>query len=930
MVFGDKPVGAQQSGVPPLQAQQSAQESHLTPPIRRISDARDEALQDLGDFAPENPFSLADSAIDAEGLHQVQVVQGESGMRAAPPTLGKVSRAFLSVRAFFGNIEAREELRMHTAKTFMSARLDISRQLHEKHREAQLEANADTALSEVDQALFLEPAWLEKGFKDHRETAQQAQAAHTHERSEVGGLVKTFNLEGEGTVEGYSFNHMGYVEGSVVPTSILKGLPNERAQEKDHLMNVYVTRVAGQIVIRSGRIDTEQRANDLLAIIEQIAHENPGTHLRIVSQQLNSFEHEDKMIDDQHRWIADLNQKLAKNVQLKAYNVTAEIVHINVPSNRWYSVTRSLENRWFGSLIQAIMPKKFFKGEMLSRDQNLDSWGNYTQWVTNDARKALLDWESWPQRINQDRLLRFQGAEERLGAVEKKEVELNEFLNEIAQKLESLSNESLSNQQLDEYVTSLTAPGARYKELVTAFKRHSSEKDSRQLLIKLQSHLAGMVESLRRERDDLTFSVEDARSELGPDEIKQAAKARLESIKKLESSLEGKKEGDPPRHDLEIDLQVEGLMLGPHLQQLEELQRQEKVSLQKQADAPDLGPQRGVAQYGRCSRKDCEKLDKLFTQLSENQVKIKEKKDVVDNIILGIGSAKDQLKTKGLDKQTRAALKAQVKEGKDLLRQQRVELKRLLTEDYENFSRIEDVLRRYRDPETQAVLQKISLMRQVLGSQLGFKPQRLERGKEGMAIQLLNEKLGIVSALNCKSGLDRTGLWHAVKLGMLAVGKKIGEERQYALVNEWDKTTTIMNRISARLKKETIDEWILLNRPLAEWKEKKLLPKNMTEGEFQALKLKMQDVIALRKAVLKNLIKIGIPITTASTGVMGFKWNSGMKQNLVPLNFLPSHVKQGENGKVVPLVKYEKSGQVAEISKMGRNLLTKFQKLRGS
>jgi hypothetical protein len=81
--------------------------------------------------------------------------------------------------------------------------------------------------------------------------------------------------------------------------------------------------------------------------------------------------------------------------------------------------------------------------------------------------------------------------------------------------------------------------------------------------------------------------------------------------------------------------------------------------------------------------------------------------------------------------------------------------------------------------------------------------------------------------------------------------------------------------------------------------------------------------------VLQNLLAVGIPITQISTGVVGFKWNTGFVENLLPLNFIPSHVKL-EDGTVVRLVNSGSDGSVKGITTTGRRLLTKFQNSRGS
>lgn len=227
----------------------------------------------------------------------------------------------------------------------------------------------------------------------------------------------------------------------------------------------------------------------------------------------------------------------------------------------------------------------------------------------------------------------------------------------------------------------------------------------------------------------------------------------------------------------------------------------------------------------------------------------------------------------------------------------------------------------------QNALRKISLMKMVLGSQLEIPGAQMDRGKEGMAMLMLNEELGITGAMNCKSGLDRTGIWGSVKLGMEEMRKnpKFGPEREMIMIRDWELTTSVLNRLVGKYGEdfELVGD---LNFMFAQLEPP--LPR-LTPQELLVLKAKIQDVVEFRKLVLNSLIEIGIPITQRSTGMAGFKWNKGLQENLIPLNFLPSIVKAGD--KEIPLVKYHKdTGLPHGITSYGRRLLTKFSSSRGT
>ncbi len=287
---------------------------------------------------------------------------------------------------------------------------------------------------------------------------------------------------------------------------------------------------------------------------------------------------------------------------------------------------------------------------------------------------------------------------------------------------------------------------------------------------------------------------------------------------------------------------------------------------------------------------------------------------------------------------------------KGALVQNRALLKELHKQDYQYFVN-QSTLRNLVEPRQmeagdQKTLQMSSLMSQILGSQLNIAGKQLDRGKEGMAIQLLSGMLGVTSAMNCKSGLDRTGLWHAVKVAMESADHTFPAGKVFAMVDNWETRTKTMNRLmhafgskdqtsfNAWLKNsESLDEQIValtkkidaglkgsttlseigqLHIEREELRQiHKILGKPDAEAE-QHLKHELKAVIVFRKLVFDQLMRAGLPITAASTGMMGMKWNKGWGENLIPLNFLPPFM-QDANGETVQLVKYSADGQVTGL-----------------
>lgn len=180
--------------------------------------------------------------------------------------------------------------------------------------------NPSTPFLRLPPELMLRPDELSETAGGHRMIASEAVRTETHLRaptvdSGVGQMVGTRFIH-RPRADGTPNTVM--VEGVVTPTSYILGPAG--ALQKSHLTNTYSIMVDGKpyAVVRSGVIDTRQKADELVLLLTKIRNEiaqstgNPNFRLRVVSQQLNSFEEkkEAKMINAQHRWIAHANREL--------------------------------------------------------------------------------------------------------------------------------------------------------------------------------------------------------------------------------------------------------------------------------------------------------------------------------------------------------------------------------------------------------------------------------------------------------------------------------------------------------------------------------------------------------------------------------------------------------------------------------------------
>lgn len=671
------------------------------PPPQKVISSGTNAQSDSGKGQAESKqYAQVIPQLETTQLKLKPDIQANATVK--PPN--KIVVFFLKFASNFFNAAQRkyDELVVHP---HLDMRVRNTENQIRQHQEFKL-SNTGPEVLRISSELFLED--LKAPGKDHDHVANQAI---------MKGLyldVQPMNAGELGTIRAFAAGK----ENAIIPTCNRLGLPETAAHsaQKNHLENVYVIEIKGKpaAVIRSGRIDTKERANEFVALIKKIQADLKAKFpdlkpLRIVSQQVNTFEvsGERKIIKAQHRLIAAANQEL-KGI--------AEVVHINVPSNRFVEMTT-----FFTQLL--------FKGEKLSKEQNIESWEAVVRWTQDDI-----------QAENEDLFFK------------------------------------LMNGQ-------------------------NQNPKSRKGFTKAQNDQREINAALKQKIDENIETIEAAKDEL----------------------------------------------------------------------------------------KHC-------TNRKEKQ----ERKDIIKNA------------------------NAELVVNRKLMRDR-------LIADFECFKAIDDQRSELlkQDPNLVDALDKIALMRKLLAQQLDMPGEKkISRGNEGLVIQQLLNRLGATSALNCKSGLDRSGFWFATKLAMESFEKNHGVKRLQGLVVDWDPMTKLLNQLTMKVGASYTD-WITATASFDQWKKLNLLPKDLDPAKFNLIKTKLRDVAEFRNQVLCNLIKIGIPITGISTGVVGMKWNKGFQENLIPLNFLPCYV-QKDNHEFVQLLRYDSSGTPRGMENGGRQLITKFQSLRGS
>jgi DNA-binding transcriptional regulator YiaG len=302
------------------------------------------------------------------------------------------------------------------------------------------------------------------------------------------------------------------------------------------------------------------------------------------------------------------------------------------------------------------------------------------------------------------------------------------------------------------------------------------------------------------------------------------------------------------------------------------------------------------------------------TKMVEKKNQIRDKIVEMENENKIIKNSKNNLKNSGLSKEEIAEekLKIQASEEKiSVLGDEIAQLRRELTNlsddrftasmeaKYQALKEIEQSFSE--DPALKEYKETIILMKKLIGDQLKKPEDRLLRGEQLMTYLLLDKKLEVISAMNCKSGLDRTGFVHAVCLAMLETPK----DQLFEIVNNWDYRTAELNK-----KLKTVNYQI----------------ESLTDPQDQA-------ILAFRQKVLTNLLKVSLKITVTSTGLIGLKWSKGISANLIPLNFIPPKVKVvNQDGTIreEQILFYDNHGDPEGLTETGHQILTQLSDQRGA
>lgn len=265
------------------------------------------------------------------------------------------------------------------------------------------------------------------------------------------------------------------------------------------------------------------------------------------------------------------------------------------------------------------------------------------------------------------------------------------------------------------------------------------------------------------------------------------------------------------------------------------------------------------------------------------------------------------------DEEQRKQLKAEIKELKKEIQKLRTEiihgngqeqgLKDLHTYLVKVFER--DVLAP-KDSELEKASQTLTVYRKLLGAQLEFKGAEVDRNQEHLMFFALDKSLGVISAMNCKSGLDRTGFLFALFLS--AMDLQDSELMEIAL--NWKTYSLELNKL---YREKDYDPDLVLSE----------LNGRADYGKNLKVFFDMQHTI------FQHLLKVSLPITGINTGLIGLKYHEGITENLFPLYCLPPVVKT-EEGAVIQILTYDSKGKPKGLTSDGHALITQLSMHRGA
>lgn len=210
------------------------------------------------------------------------------------------------------------------------------------------------------------------------------------------------------------------------------------------------------------------------------------------------------------------------------------------------------------------------------------------------------------------------------------------------------------------------------------------------------------------------------------------------------------------------------------------------------------------------------------------------------------------------------------------------------------------------NPNLKTFDETLNLFGKLLGSQLEIKGGEIDRNQEHLMLFALDKRLGVISAINCKSGLDRTGILFALFLSAM----DLPEDKVMDIALNWETYSLALNKLykAKDYDADLVDAELSKMGPLGQ---------------------NLKTLFDMQHDVLQHLLKVSLPITGLSTGIIGLKYQKGIAENLLPLYCLPPVVKT-EEGNIIRLFTYDSKGKPEGLTDEGHALITQLSPHRGA
>ncbi|NGX41788.1 MAG: hypothetical protein K940chlam7_00062 [Chlamydiae bacterium] len=256
-----------------------------------------------------------------------------------------------------------------------------------------------------------------------------------------------------------------------------------------------------------------------------------------------------------------------------------------------------------------------------------------------------------------------------------------------------------------------------------------------------------------------------------------------------------------------------------------------------------------------------------------------------------------ELQVGTLEKAMKAPYRDVVATEKRLI-QARSDMQRMVRAHYDSLTEILRIIKIVGDahPELYPLMNIGKVLKELLANQVevpGVKS--INWAVNEMHLQILNEDFGVISALNCDNGIDRTNLAFAIRLAVSQLKQEFSREEVGEMLEHWEEITRAVNK------------------------------KVTNGGEGETPQRLAQMVIRYRERFCGNLVNFCIPITELNTSGGMPQRQERLYEHQIPLNFFPSHFsfpnEAGEPERV-PLVNYDsETGTPTELTDAGHRLM---------